>query len=119
MDTSTIIAFRHSSQAELLLESLLRSLDKLPTHARRVDHRSDLPSSLQRIAIQSVKRRLRWGAWRINAALRLYTAEVISLSWHNVRRPALKVCGYDHKGALVESGVWINTQSRGWQRGIL
>jgi hypothetical protein len=116
MDTSKILAFRHHSQAEILLEALLRSLDRLPAHARKVADRSDLPSVLQRIASQARKRKSMWGAWVKGNAIWFFTAEVTSAPSGQARRPALKISGYDEKGRLIECGVWINVPPRGWRR---
>lgn len=116
MDTSKILAFRHPSQAELLLESMLLSLDRFPGSARRVSDRGDLPSALQRIAIRSTRQKMRWGAWSKDDAIWFFTAEVTSVPSGKVRRPALKVSGYDAKGNLTECGVWVMAPKRGWQR---
>lgn len=116
MDTSKILAFRHPSQAELLLESFLRSLKRLPAHARRVTDRSDLPSVLQKVAIQAAKKKAKWGAWSRDGAIWFFIAEVTSIPADQIRRPALKISGYNEKGRLTECGVWINVPSRGWQR---
>ena len=116
MDTSKILAFRHHPQAELLLESLLRSLDRMPAHARKVTDRSDLPSALQRIANQARRQNARWGAWSKDNAIWFFMAEVTSAPSGQVRRPALKISGYDEKGKLTECGVWVNIPPRGWRR---
>lgn len=116
MDTSKILSFRHPSQAELLLESLLRSLNRLPRRARRVGDRSELPSALQKIAIRAKKQKLCWGAWSREDAVWFFTAEVTSVPSGELRRPALKISGYDAKGKLSECGVWVNMPSRGWRR---
>jgi len=116
VDTSKILSFRHPSQAELLLESLLKSLDRLPRHARRVSDRSDLPSVLQRIAIRATKQKVRWSAWSRENAVWFFTAEVTLVPSGPARRPALKITGYNEKGKLTECGVWINMPQRGWRR---
>jgi hypothetical protein len=116
MDTSKILAFRHASQAELLLEALLQSLDRVPGHASRVTERSDLPAVLQRIVLRGAKQRLSWAAWARDKAFWFYTAEVIAAPIANVGRSALKVSGYDERGRLTECGVWVNPPGRGWAR---
>jgi hypothetical protein len=116
MDTSKIFAFRHPSQAELLLESLLLAAGRLPTRARRVAYRSDLPAVLQRIAISARKRKARWVAWTRGEAIWLFTAEVTAVPSGPVERPALKICRYNARGKLTKCGVWVNRPSRGWRR---
>ena len=116
MDTSKILAFRHASQAELLLEALLESLDRVPGHAIRVTDRSDLPAVLQRMVIRGAKQKLRWAAWARDKAFWFFTAEVIAAPIAYVGRSALKVSAYDEKGRLSECGVWVNRPGRGWQR---
>jgi hypothetical protein len=116
MDTSKILAFRHSSQAILLLESLLSSWGRLPKHARRVSERSSLPSVLQRIAIRGAKQKILWAAWAAESSIWFFTAEVTSVPSGGVRTPALKVTAYNEKGKSTASGVWVNVPRRGWRR---
>jgi hypothetical protein len=116
MDTSKILAFRHPSQVELLLESLLKSLNRLPEHSHKVTERSDLPSVLQRIAIQAKKQKIRWGAWAKDNVIWFFTVEMTTAPLGLSRRPALKISRYNQKGKLTECGVWYNVPPRGWQR---
>jgi len=116
MDTSKILAFRHPSQAGLLLESLLHSLGRLPERARRVTDRGDLPGTLQRIAIRGAKQRQSWSAWRRDSSLWFFTSEVVATTYANLKRPALRICRYDEKGRLTLSEVWVNVPTRGWRQ---
>ncbi len=116
MDTSKILAFRHPSQAKLLLESLLESFGWLPHHARSVTDRSDLPAVLQRIALRGARQKVSWAAWRRESAVWFFTAEVTPAPSGNTRRSALKISSYDEKGKLTSCGVWVNVPRRGWQR---
>jgi len=77
---------------------------------------SDLPAVLQRIAIRGAKQKLSWLAWRKDKAVWFYTAQLIPAPLANVRRPGLKISGYDERGRLTECGVWVNVPRRGWQR---
>jgi hypothetical protein len=119
MDTSKIMAFRHASQAILLLESLLASARRIPRHARRVADRSALPSVLQRIAIRGAKSKVHWAAWSAASSIWFFTVEVTPPPSGVPRCPAIKVMAYDEKGALKASGVWANIPKRGWQRCVL
>jgi hypothetical protein len=110
------MAFRHSSQAVLLLESLLSSWGRLPRHARRVGERSSLPSVLQRIAIRGAKNKVQWAAWAAANSIWFFTAEVTFMPSGAVRHPALKVAAYNEKGRLTAAGLWANMPRRGWRR---
>ena len=116
MDTSKIMAFRHASQAVLLLESLLASARRVPRHACRITDRSSLPSVLQRIAIRGAKTKSYWAAWSAETSIWFFTAEVVPPPSGIPRCPTLKVTAYDEKGTLKASGVWANIPKRGWQR---
>jgi hypothetical protein len=117
MDTSKILAFRHPSQAKLLLESLVsENFGWVARHARAVTDRSDLPAVLQKIAFREAKRRISWVAWRKEDVVWFFTAEVISAPAGSGSRSALKVDGYNEKGRLTASGAWVNVPRRGWQR---
>jgi hypothetical protein len=116
MDTTKILAFRHPSQAALLLESWVQTRDRVPGHASRVTVLSDLPAVLQRITIRGAKQKLGWVAWRKDNAIWFFTAQLVSAPLANVRRPGVQINGYDEKGRLTECGVWVDVPRRGWQR---
>lgn len=115
VDTTAILAFRHPSQAELLLESLVR----LPSHARKVTNRCDLPSALQRIAIQAMKAKKLWGAWARDSAIWFVTAETSMALSRQHQRPSLIVSSFDHRGKVCERTLWVNFRNRGWRRCVL
>lgn len=115
MDTTKILAFRHPSQAELLLESLVR----LPARARKVTNRSDLPSALQRIAIQAGKAKRLWGAWARDDAIWFFTAEMSLALSRKHQRPSLIVSSFDQRGKIRECTLWVNFRDRGWRRCLL
>lgn len=116
VDTTRIIAFRHPSQAELLLESLLVGLRRLPRKVRKLTCRSELPSALQRIAMRSSRRKAAWSAWVDGETIWFFTAELASVPFNGRPTPALAVSGYDRKGVLTECGTWVNVPKRGWRR---
>lgn len=119
LDTTKILSFRHPSQASVLLESLLHSLDWLPENARRVQDRSELPSVLQRIAIRGARQQEKWLAWQRNSAIYFFTVKVTPPPAGVVRPPALRVSAYNERGSVTGCGVWANSPGKGWQRCVL
>jgi len=116
VDTSKILGFRHPSQVELLLESLVMSRKCLPSRARRLTDRSELPSALQRIAIQTTGAGKSWSAWTEDEGIWFYAAEMTPARLSGQKCPVLKLQAYSRKGRIEEYGLWARTGRNGWQR---
>jgi hypothetical protein len=104
------------SRLETLLESLVLEQHWISQGAGRVDDRSELPSCLQRLAINAVKNEGGWRAWLGHDGMRLFVAEM-SLELSRERGvPALKVRYYDHDGRLQNFSLWVQLADGAWQR---
>lgn len=116
MDTTKIIGFRHPSQVELLLESLVLSRKRLSSRARRLTDRSELPSVLQRIAIRATRAGKSWSAWAEDDTLSFYIAEMTPARVGGQQCPALKVTAYGRAGRIEEYGIWARPGRGEWRR---
>ena len=114
MDTTRILAFRHPSQANLLLESLARGRLGLGPRARQVSERSELPGSLQRTVIREQGEGKCWLAWVEREAHWCCVATMIPARIAGQPRPALRVTKYDAAGRTVHFGIWAQLQDGTW-----
>jgi hypothetical protein len=114
VDTTRILAFRHPSQAELLLESLASSKLGLGQRARQVSERSELPGALQRIVIREQGQGKSWLAWVQREAHWCCVATMIPARIAGQPRPALRVTKYDASGRTVNFGIWAQLPDGTW-----
>jgi hypothetical protein len=88
----------------------------LPSRARRLTDRSELPSALQRIAIHATGAGKSWSAWAEDEGIWFYAAEMTPARLCGQKCPVLKLKAYGRKGRIEEYGFWARTRRDGWQR---
>jgi hypothetical protein len=111
VDTTKILNFRHASQAELLLESLIRDRLRADSPAHIVTDRSGLPAALQRVLIEAGRSGKTWRAWSDGRSTCGYTGEMLAARLNGVKCAVLRVTSYDHRGRLTSQRTWAR---RGW-----
>jgi hypothetical protein len=114
VDTTRILTFRHPSQAELLLESLVRDRLRAGSHAHIVTDRSELPSALQRIIIEAGRSGKVWSAWSDGHSACGYTGEMLAARIGGAKCAVLQVNSYDHRGRLTSQRVWARGADGTW-----
>jgi len=115
MDTTKILHFRHPSQAEMLLEALVRERLQTGSHSRRVTERSELPSAVQRLVISAARDGKVWSAWGERSALRCYISEMIPARLAGEKCTALRVTAYDSRGRLAWQRIYALLNDGSWQ----
>jgi hypothetical protein len=117
VDTARLSALqRQPSQVDTLLESFVLSRSHIPVGTWRIFERSDLPGSLQRVAIRAQKVQHTWGAWTDDRHLWFYTAEM-SLPLSRERgQPVLQINSYNEEGQIEESALWVSIRDGRWER---
>lgn len=120
MDTSRILSFRHPSQLSVLTDSLLDSSVHAPEGAAAVRIRSDLPSALQRIAIQAGKLNKEWRAWARGDSIRFLTVELAPELPKHPKCAVVMLRVYTAvKGAIkgtARRSLWVYTRAGAWLR---
>ena len=116
MQTMRLFAYQSPSRIAALLESLLQTCGHVPGNARKVTDRSELPSALQKVVINSQNTERVWSAWTDEARIWLFTAEM-SLELSRERGcPALQVGSYEVDGKLIRWQVWTYLKNSTWQQ---
>ncbi len=116
MQTMTLFAYQSPSRIAALLESLMQACGSLPSNARKVTDRSELPSALQKIVIKSQNTERVWSAWTDEDRTWFFTAEM-SLELSRERGcPALHVASYKVDGKLETWKLWACLKDGTWQQ---
>jgi hypothetical protein len=116
MQTMKLFAYQTPSRVEALLESFALHRAELPKGATQVVDRSDLPSILQKFAIQGQKKGQVWRAWMHRDLIWFLTAEM-SLALSRERGlPTLQVGQYREDGRLKSWGHWVRLKDGTWQQ---
>lgn len=115
MDTTKILNFRHASQAELLLESLIRDRLRADSPARIVTDRSVLPAALQRVLIEAKRNGRVWSAWSDGRSTCGYVGEMLSARLNGKKSAILRVTSYDHRGRVLSQRNWARDADGLWQ----
>lgn len=116
METIKPFAYQQPSRAQTLLESLLQARGRLPTGARPVIDRGELPSPLQKLVIKLHDSDQVWSAWIDEEHIWFFTAEV-SLALSRERgRPTLEVGSYNVDGTMKEWQLWVCLNDGTWQQ---
>ena len=115
VDTTKILSFRHASQAELLLESLIRDRLRAGSTAHIVTDRSALPAALQRVLIAAGRSGKAWSAWSDGRSTCGYTGEMLAARLNGVKCAVLRVTSYDHRGRLLSQRTWARSSDGSWQ----
>lgn len=117
MQTMKLRTLQQPNRLALLLDSLVTSQTWVPAGAPPVIDRSDLPSSVQKLAIKAVKDGGTWRAWLGHDGVRFFVAEM-SLELSRERGcAALKVRYYNEQGQLQMYSQWVQLgDGATWQR---
>lgn len=116
MQTTRLFAYQRPSRVQALLESLVLSRDTLPCQVRKVIDRSELPSVLQRIAIQSQKTERVWNAWADMEHIWFYTAEMSPSLSRERGMPVIQVGAYKEDGRIRDCRTWVCLKDGTWQQ---
>ncbi len=115
VDTTKILTFRHPSQADLLLESLVRDRLRADSPAHIVTDCSELPSALQRVIIEAKRSGKVWSAWSDGHSACAYTGEMLAARLGGAKCAVLRVTSYDHRGRLTSQRIWARGADGTWQ----
>lgn len=115
VDTTKILNFRHASQAELLLESLIRDRLRAGSPDHVVTDRSALPAALQRVLIQAGRSGKVWSAWSDGRSTCGYTGEMLAARVNGVKCAVLRVTSHDQRGRLISQRTWARSADGNWQ----
>jgi hypothetical protein len=116
MKTATLRKLQIPSRLAALLESLVTSQQWAHPGAPRLGDRADLPSVLQRLAVNALKTDGAWQAWSCYDGVRLFVAEM-SLELSRERgQPALKIRYYNDQGKLQKYSHWTQLTDGEWQQ---
>lgn len=116
MDTTRILTFRHPSQLDLLLDSLIQTSVHLPENSRKIVDRSQMPSQLQRIAIRAPKVKQEWRAWSRGSTLIFMTGELIQPLPKLPKCPLVMLNVYGSNGRVKARSEWIFLPGGKWLR---
>jgi hypothetical protein len=116
MDTERLRTIQQPSSVEALLESFVSCVDMLPEGARKLRERSDLPSVLQRLALNAKKNDKAWAAWTDDRRTWFFAAEMSMALSRERGRPVLQVDAYGDDGQLLDSGCWLAVRDGEWKR---
>jgi hypothetical protein len=119
MQTMKLRTLQQPSELAMLLESLVVSQNWVPAGAPVVTDRSELPSALQKLAINAVKNEGAWRAWQCHDGARLFVTAMSLDSSRERGCPALTVHYYNDQGRLQYYSLWIQLASGAWQRTAL
>ena len=115
MKTMKLRMLQRPSRLEALFESLIKSRNWVPPDAPRVTERSELPSTLQKLAAKTAKAGGAWLAWSSYDGIRFFVAEM-SLELSRERGSAtLKVSCYKDQGKLEQYSHWVRLDDDSWQ----
>lgn len=116
MQTMKLFAYQQPSKVGMLLESLILTLDELPSRAHKVADRSDLPSVLQKLVFKLQKSEGVWSAWAHQERVWFFSAEM-SLPLSRERGcPALQVASYNESGKMQAWRLWVRLNDGTWQQ---
>ena len=118
METLRLRRIQQPSHVERLLEALVVRGNFLPRACYRVRDPGALSSQMRRVVAAKTEQGHVWMCWANNFQFWLFTCEM-SLSASRERgAPVLTVDLYDEGGELKETGSWVSTPQRTWQRCI-
>jgi len=115
MNTMRLQAIHQPERVERLLEAYVQAADLLPPDAYRIRDRGALPTAVQALIAQAIRRRELWCCYTDGTAVQLFVGEM-SLSRSLERRsPVLEIRRYTERGDLAASGAWITDQDGHWR----
>ena len=97
------------------LVALLRGAERFLEGGELAAQRTDLPSSLQRLAMAAERGNQRWAAWFHHDMPRLYVARLVTDYARSIRMPALALLVYNDRGVLRHHGLWIYGRDGHWK----
>lgn len=116
METTRLRTIQQPTLVERLLQEFVRSASSLPTDAREIRDRSELPSKMQKVIIQAIKAGMAWTCWTDEYRTWLFIGEM-SLPLSRERgSPVLQIKQYGEDGALKDAASWVADRTSRWRR---
>ena len=113
LQTSGSEQIKDSTRTEILLDSLVRSLQVLSNSATRLYDAELLPATLQPLA-ESASSAGAWCCWQDRGTLWFYTAQLAAPETPHPESVGLRIASYNADGSTIETGIWMRTD--GWHR---